>query len=265
MTEKTCRTCKHTLLVSNFSKDRNHKDGLASRCKACWSNIRYPQAQAKRAELEKMKFEGYLFMTEKTCRTCKHTLSLSNFTKKRSYKDGLDSRCRGCWSNIRNSQDQAKRAELENMKFKGYRVCPKCNRTLLVSDFYKNIQTKDKLDSSCKPCQKEYVRDWQKKNKDRFNSYQREWRHRNKEKYGLTSKYSKVLKKYGLSREEYDKLLAQTHCTICNADLTERKPALDHCHRTGRLRGILCGQCNRGLGLFYDNPETLKKAAEYLG
>jgi len=151
------------------------------------------------------------------------------------------------------------------MKFEGNRVCRKCKRTLHVSHFYKSTRTKDGLDTHCKDCQKSYVVAWQRKNKDKFNNYQREWRDANKERTAEIAKYSRIFRKYGITREEYDSLMEQTHCTICNADLADRKPALDHCHTTGAIRGVLCNQCNVGLGFFQDSPEILKKAADYLG
>jgi hypothetical protein len=53
------------------------------------------------------------------------------------------------------------------------------------------------------------------------------------------------------------------HCLICAKDITARS-AVDHCHRTGVVRGLLCGTCNSGLGMFNDRPELLEAAIAYL-
>jgi len=70
--------------------------------------------------------------------------------------------------------------------------------------------------------------------------------------------------KYGLTREQHDKLLAERSqgCRICGS--TEKALHVDHCHSTGRVRGWLCRGCNHGLGNFGDDPELLRRAAVYL-
>jgi len=64
---------------------------------------------------------------------------------------------------------------------------------------------------------------------------------------------------YGLTDVEYEAL--GTCCRICS---TKEKLCVDHCHTTGKVRGLLCGPCNRGLGLFKDDPNLLLQAAKYL-
>jgi hypothetical protein len=68
--------------------------------------------------------------------------------------------------------------------------------------------------------------------------------------------------------EQYNYLLSTQNgkCAICNIDHTQlkRRIAVDHDHVTGKIRGLLCDKCNRGLGLFCDNKDFLKKAANYL-
>lgn len=74
----------------------------------------------------------------------------------------------------------------------------------------------------------------------------------------------KLTKKYGLSREGYRALFAQQEgrCAICG----DRPEVLnvDHCHSTGRVRGLLCTPCNLGIGYFRDSPSALGRAVDYL-
>lgn len=76
-----------------------------------------------------------------------------------------------------------------------------------------------------------------------------------------------MLKKhYGISQEEYNEKLKEQNngCAICGKPQTTKSLAVDHCHTSGKIRSLLCGPCNTGLGQFMDNPELLNKAADYL-
>lgn len=84
-----------------------------------------------------------------------------------------------------------------------------------------------------------------------------------------------ILKKwYGITLEDYDKMFEAQKglCAICgNPETVKRKNdtairrlAIDHDHRTGKIRGLLCGDCNVGLGKFKDSANIIDKAAKYL-
>jgi len=69
-------------------------------------------------------------------------------------------------------------------------------------------------------------------------------------------------KRYGVSAEEYKKAMAESSsCVLCDS---QENLCYDHCHTTMKFRGVLCRKCNTALGLFKDNPELLRKAAEYV-
>lgn len=76
------------------------------------------------------------------------------------------------------------------------------------------------------------------------------------------------MRKYGMTIAEYDSMLdAQNYsCAICGVDEDDVSRALsvDHEHTTNRVRGLLCDNCNHGLGMFKDRPDLLEKAALYL-
>jgi hypothetical protein len=71
--------------------------------------------------------------------------------------------------------------------------------------------------------------------------------------------------KYGISREEYERRFIQQDgkCAICRTPKAETL-CVDHCHKTEKIRGLLCRQCNRAIGLFGEDVEKLLAAVRYL-
>jgi hypothetical protein len=140
---------------------------------------------------------------------------------------------------------------------------------------------------------KEIKREWYLKNKDKVHAANRESyikfkdkRHKWQAEYYMKSperrqanveasrkhrakpEYrTKILKRmYGITAEQYDAMLLKqdNKCAICLQEDKGKRLAVDHCHKTGRIRGLLCGNCNLALGLLQDNPDLLNKAAAYL-
>lgn len=72
-------------------------------------------------------------------------------------------------------------------------------------------------------------------------------------------------KNYKITSAQYFELLAKQNgkCAICG-NISKQKLHVDHCHFTNKVRGLLCGSCNRGIGLFKDDRYLLNKAIEYL-
>jgi hypothetical protein len=73
-------------------------------------------------------------------------------------------------------------------------------------------------------------------------------------------------KKYHITEEIYSQILAAQNgvCAICKCHQRYKRLAVDHDHKTSQVRGLLCEQCNRGLGRFFDSPFRLRMAASYL-
>lgn len=71
--------------------------------------------------------------------------------------------------------------------------------------------------------------------------------------------------RYGMTEEEWDQMLEvqQGLCAICGKDPGDRL-CVDHDHKTGKVRGLLCRGCNAALGKFYDDPDVVMRAASYL-
>lgn len=110
------------------------------------------------------------------------------------------------------------------------------------------------------------VKKWQQENADRLNAYRREHNATPERKRKQRDGYYR--RTFGLSADEVDAMLEEQGggCAICGAR-PERLASLhvDHCHETGRVRGVLCVRCNQGIGQFEHDPERLRRAADYLG
>lgn len=82
--------------------------------------------------------------------------------------------------------------------------------------------------------------------------------------------YSHYIKKmYGITVEDYNRLLGEQRglCAICMQPETRpnrERLCIDHCHKTGKIRGLLCQKCNSALGYMKDDPATLQRAITYL-
>jgi len=76
-----------------------------------------------------------------------------------------------------------------------------------------------------------------------------------------------LIKNYGINADQYDAMLKEQNnvCAICNKEeMCDRLLAVDHCHTSKKVRGLLCTNCNMALGKFQDNVNYLKKAVEYM-
>ncbi len=84
---------------------------------------------------------------------------------------------------------------------------------------------------------------------------------------GEKNRAQKLLKRYGITMDQYNTLLYQQDgvCAICGRPCRINKNlSVDHDHRTNEVRGLLCDDCNNGLERFKDDPDLLRKAIEYL-
>lgn len=102
------------------------------------------------------------------------------------------------------------------------------------------------------------------RNREKIIKYSIDWKKKN---YGKVRNY-RFNTRYGKTLIDYDKLLvAQNYrCAICNKNITEFKRglAIDHDHKTGEVRGLLCFCCNMALGYFKDDTDLLNNAIKYL-
>lgn len=109
------------------------------------------------------------------------------------------------------------------------------------------------------------MREWSARNRDRIRGY-------NNDESTFRASRNTTCKRYGITPEDYESMLADQDgvCAICHEPETLIRRGtvcsltIDHDHMTGKVRGLLCNNCNRALGLFNDNQKILRSAAEYL-
>lgn len=115
---------------------------------------------------------------------------------------------------------------------------------------------------------REYLKRYYERNKEKRKAYNYKWMSNNYEKWQETQRKSRLKRKFGISVEEYNTVLQkqQGQCGICGVKRTDIKTtfSVDHDHSTGRVRGLLCHECNMGLGKFKDSTKVLLAAIDYL-
>ena len=111
--------------------------------------------------------------------------------------------------------------------------CSKCGKVKPLDKFYKDKKGKNGLASHCKSC----------------------------------DLLKQMKKRYGITIDQYEMMLKRQHygCKICGQQCpTGKRLAVDHCHHTGMICGLLCSSCNTALGSFNDDVNRLNLAAQYL-
>jgi hypothetical protein len=125
----------------------------------------------------------------------------------------------------------------------GHKWCPECGAVKPIEEYPKNRSQTSGLAVYCKPCHNARGK-------------------ASKDKVGGSRTYH-LKRRYGITAKEADTMLAEQGglCAICRA-----APAahVDHDHATGRVRQLLCFNCNGGLGQFKDDPTMLREAARYV-
>lgn len=152
--------------------------------------------------------------------------------------------------------------------------CYKCKGEKPVGEFHSDKTKPDGLDRRCKECRSKYDGTraridarikYNKEHPEQVQAYYRQYGRSNRnKKYG-----NKIYRKYGLTLEQYHIMLESQdgRCAICESMIPGGAAInfhVDHDHKNGVVRGLLCTNCNLGLGNFKDNINNLLRAIDYL-
>ena len=127
------------------------------------------------------------------------------------------------------------------------KACTKCGEVKDLSAFYRKSTMKDGRQSHCKVCQNQRTKAWHNANPD-------------------SKKNTDLQRFYGISLTDYNRMFEEQggRCKICDQEQPGKRLAVDHCHRTGKVRSLLCDPCNKAIGLFQDDPSRIESALNYV-
>ena len=144
------------------------------------------------------------------------------------------------------------------------KVCKDCNTEYDISNFFYRNKSKNYTSPYCKKCFMRKNNNYRNKNKNKIKAIKRKEYIKNKDKYISRELY----KKYKITLNEYNEMLEKqgNRCFICNVhkDDCSKGLAVDHNHNTGKIRKLLCRQCNSILGYSKENIEILSKCIDYI-
>jgi hypothetical protein len=173
-----------------------------------------------------------------------HSRSKSGILRKRSI-------CKSCRAGLSRVKTVRKYYRLRIVASPICKMCSGCKLLKPLEDFSKS--TSKALQSRCKHCSAMSGREWVAANPEKREN-------------------SILISKYGITLEEKDGLRARSgnRCELCGlAPKTSKSLHIDHDHKTGKVRGLLCSWCNTALGRFHDSPSEVKrwldKVVKYLG
>ena len=157
------------------------------------------------------------------------------------------------------------------------KVCITCKKEKSLDSFNKNKSMIDGLHYTCRTCSSILKKKNYKKHKEKICAKGKLYYKNNREKaLQKAREYNKSHKQsirgyhlkhyYNITLEQYDVMFEIQNgvCVICGPPELMRRLSVDHCHETGKIRGLLCQRCNRAIGLMEDNVQNLHNAIKYL-
>ena len=198
---------------------------------------------------------------EKLCTACGETKPFEQFHKDRSQPTGLNIYCKPCvCARVKKYASRPPR----NPTPEGTKRCCRCKETKTLDLFHKSSREYLGVGRHCKTCSYELHKNWIEKNPKKAAALQKKWRDTNPRR----SKDHGLKQKYGLPMGAFEKMLKEQggRCKLCGTDKPGGKGDfhVDHCHTEGHVRGLLCHNCNVGIGNFHHDISKLELAIAYI-
>jgi hypothetical protein len=252
-TTKRCARCGETKLADQFYKSNQVSDGLNSYCSTCSAEVAMEYLRRKKlhdagedCDCGTCVRRANEKLGIKRCPRCKASKPYSDFAKSSGAKDGLQTYCRKCGSEL--SREQAEKRKLVvhgatcgcRTCVAGEKCCTQCGITKSISEFGENLTAADGLQCACKRC----------------------------------SRFIMKLSRYRIDESQFTEMLRiqDSKCAVCEVVISEETALVDHDHRCcpgtracGECnRGLLCRKCNSASGFLGDDPGNALSLANYL-
>jgi hypothetical protein len=145
------------------------------------------------------------------------------------------------------------------------KICLFCHKELPLDFFYDSPRGKFGKQSYCKLCHNLRSTKWRENNREKANGYSRDAHRRDKVKNAPAKREWWYKSQYGMTEPDYQKLVViqGNRCLICE-EKSDKRLYVDHDHKTGKVRGLLCNRCNAAIGLMKDDSWRLARAIMYL-
>lgn len=211
-------------------------------------------------------------MATKTCTICGETQPIENFKKHKACVSGYVSRCKQCVNRLNMEADRRKGVKTQVTRTAEEK---KATKSSYQKNYYqmhrKRLSDYQRTHKEANPeLAARQHRSWYRNNRDKILVDAREYRIKNADHIREWRKRTgrrKWLKHYGLTVEQYEAMVQRQGncCAICgNGPTIGKTLCVDHDHRTGKVRGLLCNTCNVGMGALKDDPELVWLAFAYL-
>ena len=166
------------------------------------------------------------------------------------------------------------RGVVRSIRGDGTRVCSTCNLPKSLSEFSPKKYSGDTIyfRSECKGCNAEAGREWRKNNPEKAKAAVYRWNAKNKQRVKFLLR-KRALKRYGLDPEQFDELIQKQDGKCANPGCARKlsiggrsgsSASIDHDHKTGKLRAILCQACNVALGRLREDQSVILGLGAYL-
>ncbi len=203
----------------------------------------------------------------RTCNSCGESKPLSSYSrfKKRNGSYGHRYKCIWCGNAKKRRETPMRGSSVRNDATREKR-CSKCREWKPFAEFHpRSGERSYGLRARCRACERIDSQAYVAANRDRVNAKKRE-RPKNSEQERRW-KIGTWARKLGMDPEELHAYIDShgEQCEICGSPRNGKSLHIDHCHTSRRFRGLLCSDCNLGLGKFKDNPEFLRRAVDYIG